>query len=117
MDRGHYASSRTKVRAHWPMVRCLSRAGSIGLCNSRRARVASVSVLLALCACRKEERHTPSTGSAGSAQLALAPQDAALAVAPDAAGAGASIDLFRAVPSTIRVSSKVKNKAIKPEHI
>src|SRR4051812_321727 len=70
-------------------------------------------LVVAIAACRKEQRAP--VPERGSAQLALAPADATIAVVTDAGGG--PIDLFRAVPSTIRVSSNVKNRAIKPEHI
>jgi hypothetical protein len=75
-------------------------------------RRASLLILL-LVSCKKEQQATPAKGSAAP-EAALA-GDAAVAT-PDAAAA-VSIHLLPAVPSTIRLSSRVKNNAIKPEHI
>src|SRR6476661_8208174 len=70
--------------------------------------------VLLLVSCKKEQQATPAKGS-GSAAPEVAVGDAAVAT-PDASAA-TSINLLRAVPSTIRVSSRVNNKTIKPEHI
>src|SRR5687768_3801090 len=76
-------------------------------------RRAPLLLLLLFVSCKKEQQATPAKGSAAP-ELAVA-GDAAIAT-PDAVAA-TSIQLLPAVPSTIRLSSRVKNKTIKPEHI
>jgi hypothetical protein len=70
--------------------------------------------VLLLVSCKKEQQATPAKGS-GSAAPEVAVGDAAVATSD--AAAATSINLLRAVPSTIRLSSRVNNRTIKPEHI
>jgi hypothetical protein len=71
--------------------------------------------VLLLVSCKKEQQATPAKGSGSAAPAVAATSDAAAPTAD--APAPASINLLHAVPSTIRVSSRVNNKSIKPEHI
>lgn len=72
----------------------------------------------ALAACKKD----PGTERAAAAPVAatpvVVPRDAPVADAPAPPDASAPLtELLHAVPATVRVSSKVKNKAIKPQHL
>ncbi len=83
-----------------------------------RLSVVVVVVVVAGAGCKKEQQVTPAKGSGSAApsvsDAAAARSDAA--VASDAAVGGA-VELLHAVPATVRVSSRVNNPKILPEHI
>lgn len=82
--------------------------------------VACACVLIAV-GCKQEPARADHPGGAadpgaGAPGSAAAPADAA-AVPADAAAPAALVALLRAVPATVRVSSRVRDPKILPEHL
>lgn len=77
--------------------------------------------LVMLAACKKQSPALVAQGSGSAAAISAGPGDASaaadVAVPADAPAAPQSLELLHAVPSTIRVSSRVRNKTILPQHI
>lgn len=71
--------------------------------------------IFALVACGKSSPHAATGSAAGSAAVAGAVPVVDASRPADAAGP--LVELLHAVPASVRVSSRVKNDAIKPEHL
>jgi hypothetical protein len=83
--------------------------------GAMRASVLAVVVLA--CGGKKDDAGAPAAGSAAPGDAAPVARDAAVSVADAAAAGPPQLDLLYAVPSSIRVSSTVRNAAIKPHHL